>query len=419
MQKMKIAVIGAGSSYTPELFEKLSEYRERLPVGEVALMDVDPERLSIMEGFCKRFCKKLGFDVNITATGDRLRAIDGADFIDVQLRVGKNAARVFDEKIPLKYGIVGQETTGPGGMMKAFRTIPVMLEIAGDVVKHNPSAWIINYTNPTGLVTEAVAKYTTAKIAGLCSGGFAPRWLVADALKVDEALVHYDYVGLNHLNFAYDITIGGRQLSGDEFKTILGRFAEGDREWIDMLGMIPSGYLQYYVHAGKKVKELTEAPLTRGETIGGLEKEIFVEYADESVDSKPASLKKRGGGGYSEVAIGVMDAIYNNRDRWMVINVPNNGTLKFLPDDAVIETACTVNAAGVKPLAPRRVPSEVWGLIAAVKNYEQLAVEAAVHSDKNKALLALLAHPLVGDLEIAVPMLDELLEANKRYLRFG
>jgi 6-phospho-beta-glucosidase len=231
VEKIKFAIIGAGSSYTPELIEGLVQQRDTLPVGEIVFMDIDQERLDIVTGFCRRFLQHLGHPIKITATTDRREAIEGARFIDVQIRVGGNTTqRVLDEKIPLKYGLVGQETTGPGGMMKAFRTIPVMLDIARDVERYNPDAWMINYTNPTGLVAEAITRCTRANIAGLCSGGLFPQWRVSEALGVPEESVGYSYVGLNHLNFAFNITVDGRAITAEEFDRVADVAAWGALE---------------------------------------------------------------------------------------------------------------------------------------------------------------------------------------------
>jgi 6-phospho-beta-glucosidase len=418
MEKMKFAIIGAGSSYTPELIEGLVKEKANLPVDEIAFNDIDEQRLEIMTGFCRRYLKHLGHDIRITPTTDRREAIEGARFIDVQIRVGGNAQRVLDEKIPLKYGIVGQETTGPGGMLKAFRTIPIMLEIARDVERYSPDAWIINYTNPTGLVTEAVTKYTRADIAGLCSGGLFPQWRVSEALGVAKDRIGYSYVGLNHLNFAFNITVDGRPVTDEEFDRIAEVAAWGaiDPALIKHLRLIPSPYLQYYFHTSKKVKELKGKKYTRGEEVQRLEKEVFAAYADEARGTKPEALAKRGGGGYSEVAINVMKAIHTNQEKLIIVNVPNRGAIKGLPDDAVVEIPCIVNASGIHALHVPELPRTVWGIIAAVKNYEQLAVEAAVTGSRETALMALLAHPLVKDYDIAMPLLDELLEANRAYL---
>lgn len=419
MSPIKIAIIGAGSSYTPELIEGLVKEQASLPVEEVVLYDIDAQRLEIVSGFCRRFLKHFDSAIRIAATADRRAAIEGARFIDVQIRVGGNAQRVLDEKIPLKYGLVGQETTGAGGMMKALRTIPVMLDIALEVERYNPDAWIINYTNPTGLVTEAVTKYTRAKIAGLCSGGLFPQWCVAEALNVSAERVRYDYVGLNHLNFAFNISVDGQRLSDDEFARVAEVAAMRsniDVELIQLLHMIPSPYLQYYYHTTRKVAQLKSKPHTRGEEVQALEREVFAAYADGTCHTKPAALEKRGGGGYSEVAVRVMKALYANQEQWVIVNVPNRGAVPGLPDDAVVEIPCLVNAAGIHALRVPQLPHAVWGLIAAVKNYEQLVVEAAVSGSRERALLAMLAHPLIREYELAVSLLDELLEANRKYL---
>jgi 6-phospho-beta-glucosidase len=413
---VKITIIGAGSSYTPEIIEGLANRKASLPVEEVVLVDIDEKRLEIMAGFCRRFLKHLGHDIRIETTTDRRAAMAGARFVIVQIRVGGNIQRVQDEKIPLKYGIIGQETTGPGGMFKAFRTIPVMLDIARDVAAVNP--WMVNYTNPTGLVTEAVTKYTHTHIAGLCSGGLFPRWAVSQILEVPAESVHYDYVGLNHMNFAYNLSVGGRLLTDAEFDRVAESYMGGSvhPELVKTLRLLPSPYLQYYFHRSRKVKEVKEHPLSRGEEVQKIEAEVFQAYADENQVNKPAALAKRGGGGYSEVAWGVIDAIYKDRDATIIINVPNRGAVPGLPGDAVLEIPCLVNASGIHPLNVPAVPSSVWGLIAAVKNYEQLAVEAAVTGSRQTALLALMAHPLVGDYEVAGPLLDEMLAANRAYL---
>ena len=413
---MKIAIVGAGSSYTPELVFKLGETASRLPVTEIVLMDTDEKRLSVMGGFCRRYAKSLGYAFAFGETADLKEAVAGARFVVTQIRIGGNRARTGDEKIPIAHGLIGQETTGAGGFMKALRTVPAMVEIAKSVEEHAPEAWIINYANPTGIVAEGVHRATKAKIAGLCAGGMFPALWTAAALGVPAESVRYDYAGLNHMNFAYNITVGGRAVTEAEMEKIMGQVGSVDFGLLKKIGAVASPYLQYYFHTRKAVEHMANAPSTRGEQVLGLEAEIFAAYADETNSQLPQALHRRGGGGYSEIAIGVMDAIYNNTDRFMVANVPNRGVLPFLPEDAVIETACLVNAAGLKNLTLDPPPKAVWGLISAVKNYEQLAVDAALTGSRDTALLALVAHPLIRDYDIAVPLLDELLEANKQYL---
>jgi len=413
---MKFTIVGAGSSYTPELLEEMAVRRDTLPVKEIVLYDIDEKRLNIMHGFCERFAKKLGLEVSIRATMDLDDALYGADFVDTQIRVGGNAQRVVDEKIPLKYGLVGQETTGAGGMMKAFRTIPVMMHVAERMAELAPNGWIINYTNPTGLVTEAVTRYTKANIAGFCSGGIFPKMWAKSAMGIDYKRVQYDYVGLNHMNFIDNITIDGRPITQEEFDKLAEVNHDVDPELSRLLGVLTSPYLQYYYHTTKKVTSMNAAPMTRGEHVQMLEKEVYDAYADPANDEKPAALAKRGGGGYSEVAMNFVNAVYNNIDTEMVVNVPNNGAISFLPDHAVVEIPCLVNKRGMSPLRVAKVPEMCWGLIAAVKNYESLAVEAAVEGSVTKMKWALLAHPLVREYELVEKLVPELLEANKAFL---
>jgi len=418
MDKFKIGIIGAGSSYTPEIVERLVELKDELPVNRLVFMDINPERLEVVAGFCRRFLNHLGHEIPIETSTDRKEAIKGARYIVTQIRVGGNAQRILDEKIPLKYGIIGQETTGPGGMFKALRTIPPMLEIARDVERLNPQAWIINYANPTGLNAEAVQKYTRAKYVGLCSGGYFPRWAVSRALEVPAESVYYDYFGLNHLNFAYNLCVDGRPLTDAEFDQVAEVCTWGavDPQLVNTLRLIPSPYLHYYFHRSRSVAEARAKEHTRGEVVQMLEKEVFQAYSDPAQVTKPEALNKRGGGGYSEIALGVMNALHNNLGEVLIVNTAHLGAVDGLPPDAALEIPSMVNAAGIFPLRQAEVPRSVWGLVSAVKNYEQLTVEAAVSGDRQLAMEALLAHPLVGDYDVAVKLLDEMLEANKAYL---
>ena len=422
---MKFTIVGAGSSYTPELIEEMIVRRDTLPVEELVLYDIDEKRLEIMRGFCRRFADARGMQgLKIRATLDLDDALEGAAFVDTQIRVGGNRQRVKDERIPLKYGLIGQETTGAGGMMKAFRTIPVMLEVARHMEKVAPEGWLINYTNPTGLVTEAVTRYTKANIAGFCSGGIFPKMWAKRALGIgytgkDYNRVQYDYIGLNHMNFISNITIDGRPVTEEQFMALAEQNGHDvDPELSKLLGVLTSPYLQYFYHTSARVEKLRNQEMTRGEYVQSLEKEVFAAYADPNNADKPAALEKRGGGGYSEVAMNFVNAVYNNDDTEQVVNVPNNGAIPFLPDSAVVEINCMVNRRGMQPIhkSADKIPPMCWGLIAAVKNYEQLAVEAAVEGSVTKIKWALLAHPLVREYALVEQLVPELLEANREYL---
>ncbi len=412
----KFTIIGAGSTYTPELIEGLNRYKDSISFDEIMLYDINQDRLEIMYNFVQRYAHKLGYKTNFTKTASLIEAVQHASFVNTQIRVGGNESRYKDEIIPLHHGLIGQETTGAGGFMKALRTIPVMLEIAKAVEKYAPNCWIINYTNPTGLVTEAITTHTNAKIAGFCSGGIFPKMWSKKALHKEYPSVQYNYIGLNHMNFTYDLKFDGTPATPEELFAVAKQNDAIDLNLVKLLNCIPSPYLQYYYHTDKKYQQLKQASQTRAQEVMSLEQEIYKELQDPNSYDKPKSLSKRGGGGYSEVAIGFVNAIYNNIDTEMIVNTPNNGAIPYLPDNAVVEVNCMVNRNGIVPLVKKDPPKSVWGLIAAVKNYEQLAVEAAVKGDYNTAKLALLAHPLVHDYEKVEVLISELFQANKDYL---
>ena len=413
---MTFTIVGAGISYTPELLDEMIVRRESLPIDELVLYDIDSHRLEVMEGFCKRYSAKRDFPIKIRSTTDIDDALYGAAFVDTQIRVGGNKQRVKDEKIPLKYGLIGQETTGAGGMMKAFRTIPVMLDVARHMEKSSPDGWLINYTNPAGLVTEAVKRYTNANIAGFCSGGIFPKMWAKRSMGIDYNRVQYDYVGLNHLNFISHITIDGRPVTEKEFETLAETNDDVGADIQKLLGCLTSPYLQYYYKTGQRVEELKAKSQTRGEYVQDLEKIVFAGYADENNADIPKELYKRGGGGYSEVAMNFVNAVYNNVDTEMVVNVQNKGAVPFLPDDGVVEINCLVNKRGMAPIHKSYIPAPCWGLISEVKNYEMLAVEAAVEGNVTKMKQALLAHPLVREYSVVEKLVPDLLKGSKEFL---
>jgi len=413
---LKIAIIGAGSVYTPEIIEGLSENREKLPVTELTLMDINEERLQIMFDFLNRYKKHHNLSFDIHKTTDLVEAVKGQDFVLTQIRVGGNKARIHDEKIPLKYDVIGQETTGPGGYMKALRTIPAILKIAKAIEEHNPDAWLINYANPTGILAEAVRNYANIKFIALCAGGMRPRTWVDWALGVNYKDVKYDFVGLNHMNFAYNIRVNGRAITKEEFDKVADIHETVSPEYIKAINALPSLYCQYYFQRDKKLAELKAQEKTRGEQVLSLEKEIYDALKNPEQSDKPEVLKSRGGGGYSELALEALSSIYNDEDMWIVANVKNERAIPFLPYDASVETPCVLNKNGITPLVQNNIPEGIYGLVAAVKNYESLVVKAAVEGDYEVALQAMVAHPLVGDFDKAKAMLDEMLLVNAEYI---
>lgn len=424
---LKLAVIGGGSTYTPELMEGLIENYEHLPVERLVFLDI-PEgkhKLETVGGLIKRMAEKSGLPIRVDLTYSREEALDGADFVSTQLRAGLLKARALDEAIPLKYGMIGQETTGPGGMMKALRTIPILLDIAKDVERLCPNAWLINFTNPAGMVTQALKKYSSVKAIGLCNSPLGMVKWVCDEFDAEESRVFCEFVGLNHLHWITRITLDGKDKLG-ELIGKPGSYAAPnvpDDEWspafLRALGAIPSYYLKYYymrMEMLQEQQEEAEEGKTRAEVVQRLENELLTLYADPLLSSKPKQLEKRGGAYYSAAAVRLMRSLYNDTGDVQTVNVLNRGTLDFLEDDDCIEVNCRIRKDGPVPVPPTVVPSAIKGLIGAVKVYERLAIEAAVTGDRSLALLALTHHPLVSSVDAAEKMLGEMLEANRAYL---
>jgi 6-phospho-beta-glucosidase len=413
---LKLVIVGGGSVYTPELVHGLCDQWERLPVSELCLMDIQAERLNILTGMVRRMAARAQRPIQVTASTDLACALEGADFVNCLIRVGGMDARSQDERIPLRYGIIGQETTGPGGMMKALRTIPVMLNLAATMERVCPDAWLINYTNPSGIVAEALGKHSKVNYVGLCSG---PRgWIAAILrhLEVEPSRASVRWVGLNHLGFATHVYVDGRDVTRQAIEAVADHWSI-DAEWLAALGAIPASYLRYFYHHTAVVQAAQEPGRpVRAEQIKPIEAELLRQYADPTVDTRPSLLSQRGGGGYADLALDVMRQIRDNSGEVEIVNVLNQGAVEGLPDDASVEVACVMDRAGAHPLRYGPLPLPIRGLIQAVKAYESLTVQAAVEGSKRIALQALMAHPLVPSFEVAKPLLDELLAANQAWL---
>ncbi len=412
-----IAIVGAGSSYTPELIHGLLNHVEDdLPVAAIHLTDLDGHRLGIMAGLAERMVAAAGRTVRIRQSVDLDTMLDGADFVITQIRVGGMAARGLDERIPLKYGIIGQETTGPGGMVKALRTIPAMLEIARAVERRCPAATILNYTNPSGVVTEALAKYSGARIIGLCAGIPGMQADYEKRLADVYPGLRTRCIGLNHLGFIHRFLHNDNDVTADAIDRLFtGELDENQQlqaRIARLVNAIPISYLNYYVHRGMSLKNLLNAPQSRAEKVAEVEAAIFAEAADPAVTGKPAALVSRGGGGYADITFAVLHAILHDTGVELTANVPVAGCVPGIDDDAVAEIVCRIDKSGAHPLPAGPIPLAFRGLVQAVKAYETLTVEAAIHRSRRLAQQALLNHPLVGDLDIIEPLLDELLAAH-------
>ncbi|MEK3864288.1 6-phospho-beta-glucosidase [Paenibacillus sp. FSL H7-0716] len=426
-QGLKIAVIGGGSSYTPELVEGFILHYKELPVRELWLVDIEPglRKLNIVGNLAKRMVEKSGLPIEVHLTTDRRKAIEGADFVSTQMRVGMLDARARDESIPLKYGVIGQETTGPGGMMKALRTIPVILDVCRDIEELAPTAWLLNFTNPAGMVTEAVLKYSKVKSIGLCNAPIGLIKQVSAKYNVAADRVYAEFVGLNHLHWITRIDVEGEDKLDDMLADTTSYSAKNvpAREWnpefLQSLHALPSYYLKYFYMTDAMLEEQMESHkqgINRAEVVKRVEEELFELYGNLELSEKPKQLEQRGGAFYSEAAVNLMRSLHNGSNDIQTLNVANRGILDFLPDDASIEVNCVVTKNGPLPLPLTKIPTMAKGLIHAVKTYEQLAIDAAVTGDRALALQALAHHPLVPSVDVAIRILDEMLEANKEFL---
>jgi 6-phospho-beta-glucosidase len=421
MKDLKIAIIGAGSTYTPELIEGFINRAGELPVSCFRMMDINEKKLEIVSGLAKRMLDKKGIKCGVILTRDTGEALDGADFVLVQVRVGGLNARILDEKIPLKYELIGQETTGIGGFMKALRTIPVMMNISREVKKRCPDAWLINFTNPSGIISEFLLNYAKIKAIGLCNVPInMKKWMVEKAVDGREDVI-LDYVGLNHLSWITGVFLDGKELlfkGSEDIPRMANIPGPGwDEELLDVVGAYPSDYLSYYYNRNNRYHHLKAEEKSRGEICKDIEKNLLELYQDPELKEKPGELEKRGGAMYSEVAVSLISAIYNDKNERHIANVVNRGILSFMENDDVVEISCMVGKNGAVPVPLVKEPDiHIKNMMRIVKAYEKLTVEASIAGDYRTALKALLTHPLVGDFRSAKGAFDEMLKANKEYL---
>jgi 6-phospho-beta-glucosidase len=395
---MKIAVVGGGSTYTPELVSGLSAERDRISVDELVLHDIDEERRDVVGGLARRMLDRQGFPGRLETTGDLDRALDGADFVLVQIRVGGQAARLSDETVPLACGCVGQETTGAGGFAKALRTVPVVLQIAERVRERaGREAWIVDFTNPVGIVTRALLD-NGHRAVGLCNVAIGFQRSMAKLLGVAPERVVVDQVGLNHLTWVRAARLDGRDVLPEllaEHGEALALQASLPRRLLDELGAVPSPYLRYfYAHDDVLTEQLEGTP--RAAVVAELERELLELYRDPALAEKPALLERRGGAFYSEAATGLVGSLVTDGGEIHVVDVRNEGTIDGLADDDVVEVPARVGALGPVPLPQPPLAPELLGLVQHVAAYERLAARAAATGDPIDAKKALLAHPLVG-----------------------
>ncbi|MGW1489922.1 6-phospho-beta-glucosidase [Streptomyces sp. NPDC002402] len=421
---MKLAVVGGGSTYTPELIDGFARLRDTLPISELVLIDPAADRLELVGGLARRIFARQGHDGKIVTTSDVDAGVADADAVLLQLRVGGQAARNQDETWPLECGCVGQETTGAGGLAKALRTVPVVLDIAERVRRANPDAWIIDFTNPVGIVTRALLQ-AGHKAVGLCNVAIGFQRRFAALLEVTAADVHLNHVGLNHLTWETGVRLGGPE-GADVLPKLLAEHSDAiaddlrlPRGVLDRLGVVPSYYLRYFYAHDEVVRELRTKP-SRAAEVAEMEKQLLKMYGDPALDTKPELLAKRGGAFYSEAAVDLAASLVGGGGSpYQVVNTVNNGTLSFLPDDAVIEVQAAVGAQGATPLPVPELDPLYAGLITHVTAYEDLALEAALRGGRDRVFKALLSHPLIGQYEYADALTDRLIAHNREHLAWA
>lgn len=422
---MKLTVIGGASSYTPELVDGLLGHLETLPLREVCLMDPNSERLEITTGLARRMSARHGNPFEVRSTSRLDEAVDGASYVVTQIRVGGSQARIRDERLAKSHGLLGQETTGLGGFACALRTIPAVLEVARAMESHSPDGMLLNFTNPAGLVTEALIKATPIESIGLCNIPIGILFDVGEAVNCSIEDVTLDYVGLNHLSWVKRFFVRGE----DRSEEILGLFIEkASEEWEDpavcaamitsmkSLGMFCNYYLQYYYSPDETLRVFLDKDKTRGEEVVEIEEGLFKKYQDPEIDEKPAELSQRGGAHYSTAALRLIDAIQKDSGEVQIVCCKNDGAIPSLDADACVEVPAVIRHSGAKAIAQEEPPEAIRGLLHSVKAYESLTVKAAIEGDAEAAFQAMLQHPLLPGATVCKSLLKEVLDMNRGYL---
>ena len=419
----KVVVVGGGSTYTPELVDGLCDVEERMVVDDLVLLDPSEERRQVVGGLSERILRTRGWRGTFATTADPHAALEGADFVVVQLRIGGQAARHVDETLPVGYGCLGQETTGAGGLAKALRTVPIVLELAEEMAaRANPGAWLVDFTNPVGIVTQALLD-EGHRAVGLCNVAIWAQRRIGHYLGVDPDAVAVEHVGLNHLTWIRSARVGGDG-GDDRLEDLFERFGpELELESgvpIDLLRLqqaLPSYYVHYYYqHDAEVAQQSAPGHRSRAEVVAELEAALLQEYRDPALVTKPEKLSYRGGAYYSLAAVRLMASLYDGTGDVQVVDMRNDGAIPGLPDDAVVETTAVVDATGAHPLPQRELSPEMLGLVQHAKAYERLAVQAACSGSRDDVVRALLANPLVGQYPLAADLADELLGANRDLL---
>ncbi|MDY6846143.1 MAG: 6-phospho-beta-glucosidase [Chloroflexota bacterium] len=425
---LKVAVIGGGSTYTPELINGFIERQEQFPLDQLWLMDIDKERLHIVGQFARRMAKSKHAQFEIILSDNQGEAIENASYVITQLRVGQMKARREDEYLGKRHNLIGQETTGIGGMAKALRTIPVILSIAEDMVKFAPAALLVNFANPSGLVTEALFRYAPEITSvGVCNAALTTKMEILKNLNArlgtnfSSSEANIKTLGLNHLTWYYGLEIQGQDYWPQIMAALVREMRNQDDPYFDPntlehLQMLPNSYLRYYYYTHKMLEQQDDWPPSRAEEVFDIETDLLKSYKDKRLSEPPKDLMKRGGAYYSTVATQLLNAHYNDLDEVHVVNTRNNGAVPSWNKDWVLEMPCRINAKGVFPMPTPALTLECESLINTLKAYEILTAKAAVEGDRDAAYKALLVHPLGPAADKITMVLNDMLEINQQYL---
>ena len=425
---LKVSVIGGGSTYTPELLNGVFERQEEFPLDELWLMDVDLDRLEIVGGFAQRMAAAKNARFRVVLSENQLEAIRGSSYVITQLRVGQMEARREDEYLGKRHGLIGQETTGVGGMAKALRTVPVILDIAQDIQSEAPNALLVNFANPSGLVTEALFRYAPEVASvGVCNATITTKMEIlkelneALGLELQPEEARIKTLGLNHLTWFYGFEVHGKDYWPQIMQRMIEEMRRADDPFFDphtlkALGMLPNYYLRYYYYTPKMLNNQEKWPPSRAEEVMAIEADLLSQYQDEDRSEPPEDLMKRGGAYYSTVATQLLNAHYNDLNEIHVLNVRQNGAVPGWNNDWVLEMPCRVNSTGILPIPADPLPPVCAGLVSQVKGYEILTAKAAIEGDQRAAYQALLTHPLGPPANLVQTVLEDMLEKNKAFL---
>lgn len=431
---MKISIIGGGSAYTPGLAEGLVAIHKEVPFTEVSLMDIDGPKLKIVGDVVHKIITDYNPNIKVTLTEDRVEAINGSEFILCQIRVGGLKGRVIDEKIPLKYNCIGQETVGAGGFAMALRSIPVMMDIAKDIENYAPTAWLINYANPSGMVAQALAKHSIINAISICDVPIGIQHFIAKALGLPREMVSLDYVGLNHLGWFRKVIVDGqditpklkqmikgvnvgKMLSIDDEKTI--EETEMAMKIFSKLGVIPSPYIQYYYLQRESLEKQLASPKTRGEVVQEIEKELLTHFGEVVKSGEEKLWKARGGQWHAELMVRMLSTIHNDKKEEYIINVINNGSVPGMGQNDCVEIPCILDKNGITPKMVEKPDHDILGLMQLVAAYENLTVEAALEGSYDKALRALNLNPLIPSLDLAEKILNDYIKSHGDYIKLS